>query len=790
MVCSSIIALLCASLAQSQSVPFTEGLGITVPGNARTPVRVDVLEYQMVKNTFAPPKAGDSFQGRPWESLKANAEGWFSGAPLRGGYLFSEIDMPQPGWRLLEAVGHGMVYVNGEPHAGDPYEFGYVSTPVYLKAGRNQFIFAGGRGRLKAELKPVPGNVWFDLRDATLPDDLGSGKAWAGVRIGALTPGAELTVRAKNSRGKIGAVRTYTYAFAALNKLPVELVLDGKGKYTVEVLQKGKVVAASPFTLRVRKPTETHRRTFISQIDGSVQYFAVNPPPVEGPGKALILSLHGASVEAQGQAEAYSAKDWAYLVAPTNRRPFGFDWEDIGRLDAMEVLNIAQSMFKSDKSRTYLTGHSMGGHGTWQLGAHFPDRFAAIGPSAGWISFWTYAGGANFPEPTPLEALIRRSMSPSDTLALKSNFNHYGIYVLHGDADDNVPVAQARTMRQELEGHPDLKWHEQPGAGHWWDDDQPGAACVDWKPMWDLFQTRTIPKNPLALEFATSNPGVSGTFHWATVELQEKAFERSTLKLTLDPSAKELTGQTVNIARLTLDLRPFQMSEAVKVRLNGTTFEAQPKGGQLYLEKSPHGWRAAGAPDPRDKNAVRSGGYKDVFRNRVVFVYGSAGTPEENAWALAKARYDAETLAYRGNGFVEVVPCSKFDLKKYADRNVVLYGHRDMNSKVEDLVDFQVAVGRGAAWVGLFNTVGDAGVLAIRPRKDSKIASVGLVCGTTLVGMKTLDRVPFFTSGASMPDVLVYSPEALRLGTKGMVGGGFFGNDWLGESGEFVFPKD
>ncbi len=81
----------------------------------------------------------------------------------------------------------------------------------------------------------------------------------------------------------------------------------------------------------VRKPTEKHKRTFISGIDGSVQYYSVVPPP-EGTDlsgkKALILSLHGASVEATNQANCYKQRDWCYVVCPTNRRPYGFDWED------------------------------------------------------------------------------------------------------------------------------------------------------------------------------------------------------------------------------------------------------------------------------------------------------------------------------------------------------------------------------------------------------------------------------------------------------------------------------
>ncbi|MEZ5975322.1 MAG: hypothetical protein R3E96_10910 [Planctomycetota bacterium] len=50
-------------------------------------------------------------------------------------------------------------------------------------------------------------------------------------------------------------------------------------------------------------------------------------------------------MEAISQARAYQAKDWATVVAATNRRPFGFDWEDWGRMDALEVLGLAESTF-------------------------------------------------------------------------------------------------------------------------------------------------------------------------------------------------------------------------------------------------------------------------------------------------------------------------------------------------------------------------------------------------------------------------------------------------------------
>lgn len=132
-------------------------------------------------------------------------------------------------------------------------------------------------------------------------------------------------------------------------------------------------------------------------------------------------------------------------MAPTNRRPYGYDWEDWGRLDALEVLNLFKSKWAIDPARIYLTGHSMGGHGTWHLGATFPDQFGAIGPSAGWISFFIclarYQSSA-----IAAGKMLLRAASASRTTALAENYKQLGIYIIHGDSDRNVPVEQSRRM--------------------------------------------------------------------------------------------------------------------------------------------------------------------------------------------------------------------------------------------------------------------------------------------------------------------------------------------------------
>jgi predicted peptidase len=44
------------------------------------------------------------------------------------------------------------------------------------------------------------------------------------------------------------------------------------------------------------------------------------------------------------------------------------------------LLDDTERHYSVDLSRVYLTGHSMGGFGTWYLAYKHPDRFAAIAP--------------------------------------------------------------------------------------------------------------------------------------------------------------------------------------------------------------------------------------------------------------------------------------------------------------------------------------------------------------------------------------------------------------------------
>jgi pimeloyl-ACP methyl ester carboxylesterase len=801
----------------------------------RVPIHTDAIEAEIVAGRWSPPNAGDNVcvsaeVERTWQEVTPGEKGWIKHKALRGGYACLSVESDDERIMLLDASGHEMVYVNGEPRVGDTYGTGWTLLPVRLVAGENTFLFRVGRGRVRAKLVEPEGPAVFNERDTTLPDLLGERAAdpeliWGAVPIINATgePLTDLEVRFSPQGAEpvctrlpvIPALSARKVGFrmpdrwpAAASSADVRLTLFRVNEDQEELLD------TTTLTLRGLKPADKHKQTFISEIDGSVQYYAVTPwqPKLAGSftPPALFLTLHGAGVEAMGQANAYEHKDWGYVIAPTNRRPFGFDWEDWGRLDAMEVLRIARERWKTDASRTYLTGHSMGGHGVWQVGATFPDQFAAIGPSAAWPDFWSYGGAVEYEDPTPVEAMLLRAVSPSRTLALSRNYLHHGVYILHGERDDNVPVSLARMMREHLAGfHADFAYYERPGAGHWW-----GSACVDWPPMFDFFKhhTRPAPETVRAIEFHTASPGVSASSTWLTIEAQLHALEPSSVTISLDPQARKFAGQTENVARLMLDLTELSAprereapespvdatvlpaGDPLTVELDQQTLENIPwpqTEPRLWLRRDGEQWTVISRPDPTRKGPLRYGPFKQAFRNRFMLVYGTRGTERLNALMYGKARYDAETFWYRGNGAVDVIPDVAFDPSQERGRNVILYGNADTNTAWAALLgESPVQVRRAAVTIGDREIIGeDLACLFVRPRPGSERALVGVVAGSGAAGMRLTERLPYFVSGVAYPDCVVLGAEVLSDGSAGIRAAGFFGNDWGIDSGDFAWRE-
>ncbi len=762
-----------------------------------------------------------------WEKIEVGEKNEFSDRALRSGYLYLEFQADKEENVIFEASGHTMILINGFPHEGDHYDFGYSLIPIRLKKGRNTFVLQGGRfPRMRARILTPEKTIAFTKRDMTTPDILKEENKdyLAAIRVMNVNKnwfkGGSITCENGSE-----SVTSPIPSISPMNvrKVPLEIPtpenMDGeKAEFSITLKDnRGKVLHQENLTLDIKSKYNHHKQTFLSDIDGSVQYYSVAPSSnknIEDP--ALFFSVHGASVEAVNQARAYKKKDWGHLVAPTNRRPFGFAWEDWGRLDALEVLEHTQNLLQTDPKHTYLTGHSMGGHGTWYLGATYPDRWAAIAPAAGYPDLLGYrgsftrrlrtmsdddlkrfnmtreqvnemlaAGTLTDEEDILIDSMMRRAGNPSRTLKLKRNYLHYGVYILHGEKDTVVPTFIAREMRANLGTfHNDFAYYEYPNGSHWY-----GDHSVDWPPIFDFFKFREIKSSSEIdkIEFYTASPGVSSKSHFIEIHQQEIPFEISLFNFKRD-SISSIT--TDNVATLNIDLAKMGNTSA-SIKVDDQEISIDDITAVLSLSKNSDAWQVSEKPSITKKGPHRNGGFKDAFRNNMVLVYASKGTKTENEWWYHRALFDAEKFYYRGNGNVELMKDTDFSPEKYPDQNVILYGNRDNNSAWEPLLNscpVQVEHGKISMPDRSFEGE-DHGIYFIYPRKDSGIASVGIVTATGEKGMKATYANHYLVNGTTFPDVIIVNSNVIKDGITGIVGTGFFGNDWSVEKGDFVWRE-
>jgi len=203
------------------------------------------------------------------------------------------------------------------------------------------------------------------------------------------------------------------------------------------------------------------------------------------------------------------------------------------------------------------------------------------------------------------------------------------------------------------------------------------------------------------------------------------------------------------------------------------------------LGRSPDaGWQVAPPLAPGQKSPRRAGPFKSGFRHHFMLVYGTQGTPEENTWALAKARYDHEQWRYRGNGAVDVLPDVDFLSAEHPDRDVVLYGNQDTNGAWSQLLGGAFGLTRNGLRVGEHALEGDdLALLAVYPRGDSDFACVSVIGGSGLPGARTTTFLPYFVSGVGYPDWTVIGSEFLEQGLPGVRAAGYFSSGWSAEEG-------
>jgi predicted peptidase len=151
------------------------------------------------------------------------------------------------------------------------------------------------------------------------------------------------------------------------------------------------------------------------------------------------------------------------------------DSQWVGAPADMAVAALQQTMreFHVDRSRVYVTGLSMGGHGTWYVAYRHPELFAAVVPICGWVrDFPRFKGSV--------------PVVPGDSAAVLPNLaqrlGKVSIWIFHGEMDPAVDVNGSREPAAALKAaSANVRYTEFVGMGHnVWDAVYGSDEFVRW----------------------------------------------------------------------------------------------------------------------------------------------------------------------------------------------------------------------------------------------------------------------------------------------------------------------
>jgi pimeloyl-ACP methyl ester carboxylesterase len=312
--------------------------------------------------------------------------------------------------------------------------------------------------------------------------------------------------------------------------------------------------------------------------------------------KGLVLAMHGGGAGAGDCGSAASAFAGAVSslgmrgVYPEVLRKTEYGWTDPPETEkwVMTLVRSARLKWGVDSNRVYLTGHSMGGYGTWTYGSIYADLFAAGAAFAGAPTICWKPGGKDIAAESVADGYL-------------PNLRNLPLFVYQSLDDRNVPSAAnvfaMREMRKLRERDPkgwEHSYEEVDGRGHAFPQKGPEPGLT-----WAASHVRNPRPDTIVWQptrtWKTTFYWVRWTDPWITSELTASLDRAAnsvavTVKAprSMNPRATE-AERPARIAKLSvyLDERLVDMSKEVVVTVDGKErFRGVPRLSLATLVRS------------------------------------------------------------------------------------------------------------------------------------------------------------------------------------------------------------
>ena len=488
------------------------------------------------------------------------------------------------------------------------------------------------------------------------------------------------------------------------------------------------------------------RIAYRDEVDATPQYARAFLPAGYDPVKKwpLVLQLHGFnpanpeyvrwwSVDARHPNIdcEFANHQQVIFIEPHGRgntQYFGF-----GDNDVMRVIAEAKKLFNVDESRVYLTGESMGGAGTWNVGTRHPDTFAAIAPVFGGVDYHSQLTEEQIAALAPADRFIQERRS---NWALAEGLNNTPIYIRHGDADQAVNVEWTRWGVKLLQrwGY-DVRYHEFPGRIHETLDtssSNPNAIIP-----WLLEHTR----DPAPRHVRIRTPELRHAKSW-WVDVKQVASPMEFADVdaeVIDRNVIRLDTRNVLDVVLTPGAALMDPSLPVRVVWNGVSRDMRVENSALRLTD------AAYRPGKLIKNAALPGTLLDFTATPFAVVIGTTSKDPEMVKAL-RAKADGFIGGWRNwQKFAPRVftdsEITDADIAKYS---LILFGGADANRVTASFgARLPLRLTKGAVSVaGQSFPAQDATVQMVYPNPRNSARYLWVFAGNSPAGLLGAEALP------------------------------------------------
>ncbi|KAI8071088.1 hypothetical protein BC940DRAFT_295251 [Gongronella butleri] len=584
------------------------------------------------------------------------------------------------------------------------------------------------------------------------------------------------------------------------------------------------------------------RYTFVD-FDESVQYaYAKRPRTLTtDTDKPILLALHGAGVDAGSNfwTAAIAQQEQSWIVFPTGRTPWGYDWHGASMKNAFKAIDGLESVMSlvtasgtagngpdaisptpaeedtdwivvergnfisiGNKNRLIYIGHSNGGQGAWHLATHFPDRAIAVVAAAGYTKIQDYVSYANWVSKSYVDpflyGVLESSIAEFNNDLHLSNMVGLPVLARYGADDDNVPPLHskkyARILNQYNKNASFVQISEVPNQGHWW------STVLNDRPV-NQFLTRSLQQparhGPQDTPFSlvTTNPATIGPVHGIQIEQLSIPFRKSTMQGRVKDAMLYLSTENISAFRVV-----GRHEKAIMV--NNTLFHNDSGHlNALFVMDQQQQWRIETQKWPKKGWRARQmyGPIHRLWESRKPLLLVTPSKPSSAAHAqvyehLALQLAHDWHLYGHGDAMVvtddhPLVTFEEVDLSSSGTSGMdahepcswrVYFGIGTDNNAMAQILataPIRIQAGKHSLTVGT-NQYYDpgTGAMFLCPGGGNELAL--MIYGVDVQGLQLASQLIPKRTGMLMPEWAVINPVAKEQGLGGIKSAGFFHNNW------------